>query len=265
MNYSYNLKEHGDPLEKEYADFIHAYFRTYEEVWKLYIGNKGNNTKADIPGYPNEREMKRQTFSEHTYTILQSVILLHRLISKDSFINATFITPSDRLDLQDNLLLFFTHLGRIRDNVEDASTCLLNTNTKEITVILDEFYHKRHILIHGKMIPIIFKSSGEILIPVLSKTGVDISGWNHKQHNWADISNMNTESLETTVTQLYWDLLPKLTEIFGHFKSKVEVELNDGNFNIAYDRSKVPTGLFGSSGYSGVDVYGLAHFDPYKK
>src|SRR5437868_9070871 len=104
------------------------------------------------------------------------------------------------------------------------------------------------------MIPIIFKSSGEILLPVLSRTGVDVAGWNHKEQNWADISNMNTESLETTVTQLYWDLLPKLTEIFGNFKSKIQVELDTGNFNLAYDRSKVQAGSSGSSGYSGTDV-----------
>ena len=136
-------------LEREYADFILTYFKTYEDTWKLYIGNKGNDIKSNIAGYSNDREEKRQIFSEHTYTILQSLILLKRLIDKDIFTKTTFNNVTERLDLQDNLLLFFTHLGRIKDNVEEASTCLLSIDVKQTTSLLDEFYHKRHTLVHG--------------------------------------------------------------------------------------------------------------------
>ena len=108
-------------MEQEFSKFIQTNFRTYEEVWKIYIGNKGNDTKAEIEGYPSERETKRQKFSEHTYTILQSVILLQRLIEKEIFSKDFLNTTNDILDLQDYLLLFFTHLGRIRDNVQEAS------------------------------------------------------------------------------------------------------------------------------------------------
>ena len=50
MHTEYNLKEHGDHLEQAYVDFILSHFRTYEAVWKIFIGNKGNDTKADING-----------------------------------------------------------------------------------------------------------------------------------------------------------------------------------------------------------------------
>lgn len=89
----YNLKHHGDHLERSYADFIGCYFKTYEAVWKIFIGNKGNDTKADIQGYSLDKDIKRQNFSEHTYTILQSVILLHRLIEKEHSVNQFQIQP----------------------------------------------------------------------------------------------------------------------------------------------------------------------------
>lgn len=258
MDTIYNLKEHGDALEKEYADFILTYFKTYEETWKLYIGNKGNDTKSDITGYSNDREEKRQKFSEHTYTILQSLILLNRLIDKDIFTNTAFESVTARLDLQDNLLLFFTHLGRIRDNIKEASTCILNVGVKLTTSLLDEFYHKRHILVHGKTLPIIFKSSGEILLPVLSKNGIDISGWNHKEHAWGDVVSLPIESIQTTVSQLYWELLSKLTQIFGEFRTKIKDELNQNSLKLVFDRTQTNVQTFGS-GSNAVDVYGLAN------
>ncbi len=107
----YNLKEHGDSIERAYSNLIQSNFGTYEDVWKLYIGNKGNDTKADIIGYSKEREEKRQKFSEHTYTILQSVILLHRLITNKKFALLQFNDLDEVLDLQDNLLLFFYTFG----------------------------------------------------------------------------------------------------------------------------------------------------------
>lgn len=270
----YNLREHGDSIERVYSDLIYKYFRTYEDVWKLYIGNKGNDTKADIPGYSKEREEKRQNFSEHTYTILQSVVLLHRLITNEKFASLQFSVLEEFLDLQDNLLLFFTHLGRIRDNVESASTCLLHAKTKETTSILDEFYHKRHILVHGKTLPIVFRNSGEIFVPTLSKNGTDISGWNHKEHKWEDISHMPQESLEITVTQLYWELLAKLIEVFGIFKKEIDEELNNENLKLIFDRTNEGVfsgrsgvsgshGSSGNAGSCGADVYGLADKKPH--
>jgi len=117
----YNLKEHGDHLETKYANFIRTHFRTYESVWKIFIGNKGNDIKADIQGYPEDKNILRQKFSEHTYTVLQSVILLNRLIEKDIFNKPFANSTDDILDLQDYLVLFFTHLGRIGDHIIDVS------------------------------------------------------------------------------------------------------------------------------------------------
>jgi len=129
---------------------------------------------------------------------------------------------------------------------------------KQTTTLLDEFYHKRHILVHGKTLPIIFKASGEILLPVLSKNGIDISGWNHKQHAWGDVVSLPTEPIEIAVSQLYWELLSKLMQIFGEFRNKITDELNQNNLKLAFDRSQTNMQAFGS-GSCAVDVYGIAN------
>jgi len=262
----FSIKIHGDSLERTYSDFILRNFNTYESVWSIYIGNKGNNTKADLDGYPYEE--KRQSFSEHTYTILQSVISLYRLIDNPIFQDVSINDIEQVLDLQNNLLLFFTHIGRINDNIVSASSCLTNSNTKDVADSLSELYHKRHILVHGKLIPIAFETNGKISLPILSKGGVDITGWNHKQHNWQDMTAMKTESVAITLSQLYWELLPKLVDIFAKFKSDITKELTLLGLSLKFEHyilhaSTIPPPS-GSISSVAVDVYGIGQYHPNK-
>ncbi|MBX9893176.1 MAG: hypothetical protein K2Y12_12710 [Chitinophagaceae bacterium] len=266
----YNLQYHGDHLERSYFDFIQTYFKTYEAVWKIFIGNKGDDTKADIEGYSTEKNIQRQKFSEHTYTILQSLILLKRLIDKGAYSRSILNTTEDILDLQDNLLLFFTHLGRITNNVEEASA-LLGLKETETSNLLKEFYHKRHILVHGKMLPIIFKSEGEILIPVLSKNGTDLTGWYHKEHSWLDIVSLPTLEVGQTASKLFWDLLPKLEEIFGVFKKVIEADLGKQGLKLKFEHN-IHNNIQGSGSGSfdnkasncGIVMYGLNNINKTK-
>lgn len=262
----YNLKEHGDHLERNYSDFIRKYFNNYEDVWKIFIGNKGNDTKAEIVGISIDLDTKRQNFSEHTYTILQSLILIHRLIEKREFTKTISNTTEDILDLQNNLLLFFTHLGRINDNVESV-THIIDLKSSETTELLKEFYHQRHILVHGKMVPIIFKQNGEILLPELSKNGTDITGWYHKEHSWKDINKLPKSELEQTATKLYFELISKLNEIFGVFKKKIENDLKFKGLQIKFEQENYPeihrhgSGSFHNSPGKPISVYGLDKID----
>lgn len=263
----YNLKEHGDHLEKKYYDFIQINLPTYELVWKLYIGNKGDDTKADITNYSPDRDKKRQQFSEYSYTILQSVIALNRL-TESSFLEQKFENQTDEiLDLQNFLLLFFTHLGRINDNVNAASSCLLNIDSKKLSGILEEFYYQRHILVHGQMIPMIFGEDRKVLLPILNKNKRTSLGWDHKKNNWDDITFLPTENFTTTIYQLYWDLIPKLKEIFGEFKNKINEELVKGNFSLKYEdniTSKINLHGTGFRNINAVSAYGLHDYNPNK-
>lgn len=230
----YTLQEHGDAMEKAHAEWIIAHFKPYQDVWSIYIGNKGNDTKADILGYPTCRNRKRQEFSEYTYTVLQSVILLNRLYTNKLFVAKGRLSLKEFLDLQDALLLFFTHLGRIRDNIKHAAECLLLIDSNKVTNILDEFYHKRHLFVHGKTIPIRLKSNGEPVLPILSSDGLDSTGWNHKNNMWDDTAQLETQTIEVTVMQLFWDLLGKLQHIFALFSEKIKDELSKNKYQLQF-------------------------------
>jgi len=253
----YNLNDHGDILEKTYSRFITEQFVSYQNVWKLYIGNVGNDTKASIPNYPIDRDKKRQAFSEHTYTILQSVILIKRLLDKRSFENIVDQDFDQKMDLQNNILIFFAHLGRIRDNSLAAGKCLLNINNTALDERFSEFYHQRHIPIHGRILPLVYKENGEIEMPVLSKNDEDPAGWNHKVNNWSDILSMPIKNLTETTTQLFWQLLPLLNEIFGNFEDVISAELNQGGFELEFKYGVNQAGFSGFSPKTAVNVYGI--------
>ena len=199
---TYTLQYHGDVLERTHFDFIQNYFPTYEKVWAKYIGNNGLNIKADILGFSNERNEGRQKFSEHSYTILVSFISLKQIIdSLDAFKSLNSKDAKDILRIHDTLLLFFSNLGRINDNLIEAGK---HFAVNAITQSLAELYHKRHIIVHGSIIPIIFHESGDLYIPHLSKSSSDTIGWNHKEHNWNDITLLRSETIEISLSDLFF-------------------------------------------------------------
>ena len=247
----YTLRNNGDALEKAYADFINDNFKTYELVWQNYIGNDGNNLIAPINGYASERNKKRKEFSEHTYTILQSIILLKRLVENYEGRDKSIKTIEDILDFQDLLMLFFGYVGRINDNLCEAELCLINRFSKDSTTSLNTIYHKRHLLIHGKTLPFIFDETGNVLIPVLGTDTNDRSGWNHKHNSWDDINNLKSETIEITIKDIYIELLQKLNYIFGLFKKDILNELESSNLKIDF-----PPMNFNSSVNASLDVSG---------
>lgn len=247
----YTLLIHGDLLEKTFEKFIKDHIPTYELVWQNYIGNNGNNLIAPINGYDSERNKKRKEFSEHTYTILQSIILLKRLVESYEGRDKSIKTIEDILDFQDLLMLFFGHVGRINDNLYDAELCLINKFSKGSTISLNTIYHKRHLLIHGKTLPFIFDETGNVLIPVLGTDTNDRSGWYHKHNSWDDINNLKSETIEITIKDIYLELLQKLNHIFGLFNKDILIELERSNLKIDF-----PPMNFNSSVNASLEVSG---------
>jgi hypothetical protein len=259
----YTLNNNGDALEKAYSNFINDNFKTYELVWQNYIGNYGNNIIAPIKGYDIERNKKRKEFSEHTYTILQSIILLMRLVENYEKQDKSIKTIEDILDFQDLLMLFFGHVGRIKDNLVDAELCLRNIFSKDCTLSLNTIYHKRHLLIHGKTLPFIFDETGNVLIPVLGSDTNDRSGWYHKKNSWDDINTLKSETIEITIKEIYTELLQKLNHIFGLFNKDIMSELKQ--FNLKIDYPPMNSGFDGNisldvSGSTNIGNFGSSGF-----
>ncbi len=258
----YNLENHGDSIEKKYHEFITKQFSNYEKVWSLYIGNTGKNTKASINNYPSEKEEDRQKFSEHTYTVLLSVINLHRILESQS-------TFSGILDIDNNLLLFFSHVGRIIDNLENASK-IIGLDFSRYSE-LRSYIEKRNIVIHGTKIPILLHGNGLIEIPIISGVESNPKEWHDKKNKWEDIRILDKDNIESTFSCFFYEFIPKVDGLFGCLYKNIKSELEQSDCKIYFEYSTIESfetggksdssvsfstsgssntsGSFGSSGY----------------
>ena len=128
----YNLKEHGDPLEKAAIVFIQEKIPCYEDVWQIFVGNKGNSIIANIPNFPYTED--RINFAENSYTALESSFILHQLI-KSGIFSKKLETFDEYLEFNKSLITFFANLGRLRDTLLKAAEAIgcKNENFKNVS------------------------------------------------------------------------------------------------------------------------------------
>jgi len=236
----YNLFDHGDILEHEAVDMIRERFPYYELVWKIYIGNGGKATKADIPGYSFDQ--KRQNFSEHTYTVLESIYIINQIIESKVFISKVS-SFQEYLEFNKSFISFFAHLGRSRDNIIKAAEILQigNENVTKIRSGLAETYKARCIVIHGKKIPLQLDEDGLIKIPILGTSEQKAFAWNDKTHNWPDAIGMDDEYVADTCEDFFKKLLEILNNSFALFFNTIKEELAKHKCEIKFEYNEYKT------------------------
>lgn len=230
---TYIIKDHGDPLEKEAAEFIKNKFPYYAEVWRLFIGHKGDGTKAEMPGYSSPD--KRDRFSEHTYTILESAYVIDEIIQSKTF-EHPIINFKDYLEFNKSFILFFAYLGRIKDNLERASTVMMNAHQgKEIKAKLDGFYQARNVVLHGRKLPFSLDEFGIIKIPALFRgIGRNIAIWGDKENTWPDYVKFQDELAADTVEILFKELMELVNNEFANFYSYLKDHLKQEQLNLSF-------------------------------
>ena len=250
----YSLVHHGDFLEKHSATFVNTHLCNYENIWKTYIGNIGNQTMPKIKNYDNDK--KRQEFWEPCYTVLESSFLAYNIIKSDVFSNP-ITTFSDYENFNKNFVAFFAHLGRINDNIQHASEILgVQTNKPE----LKEYYTARHIAVHGKVIPISLDELGLVQIPILSKSVESSFGWTVKSKSWREGSEMTHELVSDTCENLLFGLLNIINGVFANLLNTIHEELKSQNASIQFEyrdysvNNLVVANSIGSAGSSGLSI-----------
>jgi len=245
----YKLSEHGDSLEKSAASFVNKFLINYEEIWKIYIGNKGDQTKATILNYPITCENLRQEFWEHCYTVLESCILAYNIKKSDAFIKP-IIDFDTYENFNKNLIAFFTYIGRIIEHIGIAGIKIgLNINDPR----LNKFYLARNIVIHGKVIPISIDDMGLIKFPTFITTPSTSYGWPNKGKIWAEGHEIHHDYVEETLDKMISEILQSINDIFGQFLSLIHDELKKTNSTIKfeYNSSNSQINFPGTGGYSG--------------
>ena len=237
----YTIKENGDLLEKEAATFIANKFLNYELVWKIYVGNTGNATIAEIPNYPDEA--KRVNFAEHSYTVLESSFIIHKILESKVF-EKRIESFDDYLHFNNSFISFFAHLGRMHDTIKKASYCLKYENANFINSI-HHLYEARSIVIHGKKIPLILDDLGLPKIPIIKTILINGDSWDDKTSSWNHSSILDTEYVQDSVTKYFDDLLLLINDQYAIFEDIILQELKAISTSITFEYK--PTLFFGTN------------------
>ena len=225
----YSLIEHGDFLEKEAASFVNAHLCNYENIWKTYIGNTGNHTKAKIRNYNNDK--KRQEFWELCYTVLESSYLAYRIIQSQVF-SSLISTFAEYENFNKNFIAFFAHLGKMNDNITHAGEILGFSNIK---TELKEYYTARHIAVHGNVIPISLDNLGFVQMPILSSSDESSFGWTVKSKSWVEGNNITHVHVADTCENLIKGILIILNNIFANYYNSICIELKELEAKIEFE------------------------------
>jgi hypothetical protein len=248
----YTLRKNGDILEKEACEFVVNKIPNYELLWALFIGNDGHNKMANIPNISSDFNEDRMYFSQHHYTILESIYFMHEVYREEANTNG-INTIEDYRKTTNNLISFFAYAGRIRDNIYNCFIRLRYSQQAENSKAqLTEFYHQRHIIIHGSKIPYTIDDLNLIGIPFLRKDKNSFMGFEQNQ-KWDEISNYSIELLSDYMKRYLNEFTPIINSLLGSMYGIVKNIMDTQNLKITPPKNEVlnidPPGFSGSSGY----------------
>lgn len=262
---SYNVQDHGDYLEKEATQLIRNYFPYYEKVWSLYIGNRGNESIASLPNYPDEN--KRKHFAENSYTVLESFFMIHHVLESKIFENPVN-DFSTYIEFNKAFITVFALLGRVHDTAIKASDNLGYDN-RTFKESIRKFYEARSIVIHGKKVPLLFDDLGLLKIPFLKTTIIDGIAWDDKHYLWNDVGDMNMEYAADKLTDFFNQLLQLVNNEYAIFYDLIQQELKAIPTSLKFEhdtsiylRHESIINASGSTSYDAVDVYGFKRNPP---
>jgi hypothetical protein len=147
---AWNIKLHGDKIEKENFDFIQSRIPFYSSLWEKYIGNDGSNHLAEIKNITKEDNLIRRKISLHNYTCLESILMLKYIIESGTKV----INYSDYIRTLSNHLSFQANTGRIKDNLDKITQII--PPFRNIKRNLDRFWVHRNVVLHNIKLPYSF-------------------------------------------------------------------------------------------------------------
>lgn len=250
---NYTLLKNGDSLEKEAVKFVNVNLTNYELLWSIFIGNNGYNKMATIPNISDDLNEDRMYFSQHHYTILESLYFMHKIQLEEENSNGIF-SIEDYRKITNNLISFFAYTGRIRDNIYNCFILLKHTQEADNSRNqLTEFYHQRHIIIHGSKIPFTLDDLNLFGIPFLRKDKNSFMGFEQNQ-KWDEISNHSIELLSDYMKKFLNDFMPIINSLIGSMYGIVKNIMDKQNLKITPPKDEIlnlePPGFSGSSGYA---------------
>ncbi len=238
---TYTIREHGDLLEKEAASFIEAKFPHYEEIWKIFVGHKGNGTKAELPNDPYEE--KRTKFAENSYTVLESSFFIYRMIETNVFMYG--IDNFDAyMNFSNSFISFFAYLGRIHDTVIKASEAIEDDKEdhKKFKEAIHHFYEVRNVVLHGKKVPLILDSLQFPKMPIIYTSLVNGNSWHDNYSIWDDADQIKHSYVGENVSSLFDELMHLINNRYAALKGIIwkKLKAHDTQLTFSHDGPTFP-------------------------
>jgi hypothetical protein len=227
----YSIPEHGDLLEKEAAPFIQGLFSQYERVWSLFIGNKGNATMADLPGYPDDE--KRQKIAQFSYTTLESLFLIQRLL-EGPLSNAQVADFRSYELFCNSFLAYFAHTGRIIDMVAKIAG-LLEYDFTPFKQASYAIFQARNIILHGDKVPVQLGEDGRLCMPILQVGSASTNSWDDRRGLWTTAFEGKRTNVHEQCSLFFYEMLALVDQEYGRLYHYLINELRACNAVIQFE------------------------------
>lgn len=208
----------GDKLERTYSNWISENFPNYGYLWSKYFGNNGVNQLLPVANETPDESEKRMSFSEHSYTIFESIISLSIVEKKVTNLqeNVSSLEVEEYLELNNQFLLMYAQIGKVWDNIismREIYKFLEPIDTSE----LHKFWRDRQPPIHGAKSPQRIEDGVlQIPIPFDGLIKSKVPQWDRldefPQHFIDDFVSSQIKEFIQTVNSFYGKLLKKLEE-----------------------------------------------------
>jgi len=234
----YTIANHGDLVERQAASFISTSLPSYEEIWKRYIGHKGNGKMADMIKINESDEAVRRNFAQHHYTVLESIYFMKLLVDDASTVQQINSFDPYRKTI-DQIMAFQAHSGRLRDNMEKCFSVIgKKAEAKKSQEQLDTFYKERHVFIHGRKVPFGLDSDNLFKISKIKHDTTDNVGFGLEMP-WEQIQDNDLQYLEHSLSESFQrlvsivnGLLSNLLEFINNLMSDKKLTLEPPATNI---------------------------------
>jgi len=236
-NKKFDLKEHGDSVEKQKYEQIVNLLPSYQEFWSLYIGHdqKGNICKSNI--VDNILEEKRRYVGQLYYSIVKKFIELEKL--KTELLSFVNVDDVDRyLESTSKISSYLSTFGQIFDKEMKILNQLFNNdNRKAKQGICQEYYSGiRNFEQHSSDIPIIINEE------LISIPNTAFLKDNDKQSWFEPIEENDVIFLDDFVNKLFDDLKKQINNNISSVKQWFKDNVKDFQF-IYPDLTKKDTNI----------------------
>jgi hypothetical protein len=253
--FEYRVRFHDDLLEKHDCDFIGSNFPDYEEVWKRFIGHRGDGRMAEMQNITKQLNEKRVKFALHHYIVFESLVLMHEIVD-DHLLSYPVNNIPEFYKILNLIVAFQAHAGRVKDNMKACLKSILcaskwNRYEKKFA----GFYTNRNTFLHGRKVPFMLDKDSIFRTTVTNNHSKRRNG-TKQDANWESIPLTSMSLIHNQVSDDFVNSGKIVNEFLDELNNLVGKIISNNNLEIFNSKEKAyPQAHISSSmGPQGEDI-----------